>query len=231
MCCVDTRESQRLPGAEPFGEEEEHREPGLGTWVRRNIWLLVRLFITLAFSFCASLVVSQFSYGLEGDPEVLTVEQINSGQLPEGVERGDFVRITGTPAIPDDLEPTDLVGGPDSGIGISTRYSTFYFYWRLEETGDNLLIQSVESVPSVGGGEQVWEGKLERVGTVIFYQTTQEGLRLAGLPRDESIPVIEIGSTPEYYRQIFPAYTAILVLWAGSVGWFVWRRNKPFEGL
>lgn len=230
---MDTRESRRPVGArDPDGAgHSEPRRPGLGSWVRRNVWLLVRLGIVLAFSFCASLVVSQFSYGLQGDPVELTVEQVTSGQIPESVERGDYVRITGTPAIPSNPDQDVLVGEPESGIGISSRYSTFYYYWELEETGDNLLMQSVESIPAPGSGERVLEGRLERVETVIFYNTTQDGLQRAGLPAGDDIPVIETGSTPEYYRQIFPAYAAILVLWAGSVVWFAWRKNKPFEGL
>jgi hypothetical protein len=73
----------------------------------------------------------------------------------------------------------------------------------------------------------VWRGKLETVGTVIFHDTTQKGLRGAGLPTNESIPVINTGETPEYLRQIFPAYSAIIALWL-----FSWpgslEEKKPF---
>jgi hypothetical protein len=66
---------------------------------------------------------------------------------------------------------------------------------------------------------------------VIFYDTTQQGLKRAGLPSDKSIPVINTGETPQYLRQIFPAYSAIIALWLLSVAWLVWKRNKPFLGL
>jgi hypothetical protein len=69
------------------------------------------------------------------------------------------------------------------------------------------------------------------VGTVIFHDTTQEGLKSAGLPRDESIPVVNTGETPQYLRKIFPAYSAIIVLWLLSVAWLIWRKNKPLLGM
>jgi hypothetical protein len=69
------------------------------------------------------------------------------------------------------------------------------------------------------------------VGTVIFRSTTQEGLKHAGLPRDDSIPVVNTGETPEYLREIFPAYSAIIVLWLLSIAWLAWKRNKPLLGM
>ena len=222
---VDTRNTQELSGA-----VEAPEEPGLGAWIRRNPWLLMRLFIVMVFTFGASTTAANFSYGLEGEPIVLSVEQINRGQLPPGTEIGDYVEIRGTPQIPDDLKLEQL-GNPESKIAISSRYSTTYFYFELGETGDNLLLQTVESLPDPETGERVWRGKLSNVGTVIFHDTTQEGLRRAGLPRDENIPVVETGDTPEYYRKIFPAYSAIIGLWLASVVWLVWKKNKPFLGL
>jgi hypothetical protein len=120
---------------------------------------------------------------------------------------------------------------PESRVGISARYSTTYMYFDLRETGDNLLIQTVEAVPQPGLGERLWRGKLATVGTVIFHDTTQRGLESAGLPRDERIPVIETGDTPEYYRRIFPAYAAIIGVWILSIAWLIWKKNKPFLGL
>ena len=222
---MDTRNTQELSGA-----VEAPEEPGLGAWIRRNPWLLMRLFIVMVFTFGASTTAANFSYGLEGEPIVLSVEQINRGQLPPGTEIGDYVEIRGTPQIPDDLKLEQL-GNPESKIAISSRYSTTYFYFELGETGDNLLLQTVESLPDPETGERVWRGKLSNVGTVIFHDTTQEGLRRAGLPRDENIPVVETGDTPEYYRKIFTAYSAIIGLWLASVVWLVWKKNKPFLGL
>ena len=224
---MDTRNTRR-PSGERGGEFREER--GLGAWIRRNPWLLMRLFIVMVFTFGASTTAANFSYGLEGEPIVLSVEQVNRGELPPGTEIGDYVEIRGTPEIPDDLRP-EQIGRPDSGIAVSARYSTTYLYFELEETGDNLLLQTVESLPDPKTGGQVWRGKLSNVGTVIFHDTTQEGLRRAGLPRDESIPVVETGDTPEYYRRIFPAYSAIIGLWLASVAWLVWKKNKPFLGL
>jgi hypothetical protein len=224
---VDTRNTRR-PSGERGGEFREER--GLGAWIRRNPWLLMRLFIVMVFTFGASTTAANFSYGLEGEPIVLSVEQVNRGELPPGTEIGDYVEIRGTPEIPDDLRP-EQIGRPGSGIAVSARYSTTYLYFELEETGDNLLLQTVESLPDPKTGGRVWRGKLSNVGTVIFHDTTQEGLRRAGLPRDESIPVVETGDTPEYYRKIFPAYSAIIGLWLASVAWLLWKKNKPFLGL
>jgi hypothetical protein len=189
----------------------------------------MRLFTVIVFSFAASTVAANFSYGLEGKPTVLSVDQLNSGRLPAGTEIGDYVQVTGTPDV-GEVKP-ETVGRPDSGIAVVSRYSTSYFYFRLQETGDNLLIQTTQGLPRDLQGERVWRGKLETVGTVIFHDTTQDGLKSAGLPRDESIPVVNTGETPEYLRKIFPAYSAIIVLWLLSVVWLVWKKNKPLLGL
>jgi hypothetical protein len=224
---VDTRDKRPLSG-----EREDHdEEPGLGTWIKRNRWLLTRLFTVIVFSFAASTVAANFSYGLEGKPTVLSVDQLNSGRLPAGTKLGDYVRVSGTPDV-GEVKPT-TIGSPESGIGVVSRYETAYLYFRLQETGDNLLIQSTQGLPRdiQSSGERVWRGKLETVGTVIFHNTTQEGLRRAGLPRNENIPVVNTGETPEYMREIFPAYSAIIVLWLLSIAWLAWKRNKPLLGL
>ena len=221
---VDTQNTQRQSQA---GEHYEER--GLGTWVRRNPWLLTRLFMVMVFTYGASTTAANFSYSLEGEPVNLSIDQVNRGELPAGTELGDYVEVTGSP----DFGPnTELIGVPESEIAVSSRYSAAYFHFRLEETGDNLIIQTAQTPPDVmETGEQVWRGKLATVGTVIFHDTTQSGLEAAGLPQDESIPVIETGDTPEYYRQIFPAYSATIGLWVLSIAWLVWKRNKPFLGL
>jgi hypothetical protein len=210
-------------GAKP---EEHYQEPGLGAWIKRNRWLLVRLFVVMVFTFGASTTAANFSYGLQGEPVQLSIEQLNEGQLPQGTQLGDYVEVTGTP---------DYGADPETGqprIGISSRYEASYYYFALEETGDNLLVQTAQTPPDVTKtGEQVWRGKLATVGTVIFHDTTQKGLEAAGLPTDQSIPVIETGDTPEYYRQIFPAYSVILGLWVLSVAWIVWKKNRPLLGL
>jgi hypothetical protein len=217
---MDTRELDKK--SSPYGEEP-HRRPGIGAWMARNSSLLVRLATVLILSLAASLVASNFSYGLEGKPERLPVEEINSGQLPPGVEVGDYVKITGSPNFSTNPE----TGEPS--IGLSSRYEVSYYYFRLNETGDNLLIQTSQQPPDVNDtGEQVYKGRLATVGTVLFHDTTQRGLEIAGLPRDESIPVVETGDTPQYYREIFPAYGAILGVWILSILWLAWKRNKPF---
>lgn len=224
---MDTRNTERVPG----GQEDYHyEERGLGPWIRRNPWLLTRLFIVIVFSFAASTVAANFSYGLEGEPTVLSVEQLNSGRLPAGTELGDYVEVSGTPNVGEDI---GRVGVPESEIAIVGRYSTSYFYFRLAETKDNLLIQTTQGIPEglQSSEERVWRGKLETVGTVIFRSTTQDGLKRAGLPRDDSIPVVNTGETPEYLRQIFPAYSAIIALWLLTVAWLAWKKNKPFLGL
>ncbi len=224
---MDTKDSRRLSGER---EDYDHEQPGLGAWIRRNPWLLSRLFIVMVFSFAASTVAANFSYGLEGEPTVLSVEQLNSGKLPAGTELGDYVQVSGTPNVGENL---GRIGVPESEVAIVGRYSTSYFYFRLAETKDNLLIQTTQGLPEglQDPEERVWRGKLETVGTVIFHDTTQEGLKNAGLPRDESIPVINTGETPEYLRQIFPAYSAIIALWLFSVAWLIWKKNRPLMGL
>jgi hypothetical protein len=224
---VDTTEKQPLSG-----EREDHfEERGLGPWIKRNRWLLTRLFTVIVFSFAASTVASNFSYSQEFRPTVLSVDQLNSGRLPAGTELGDYVQVSGTPEV-GEIKPT-TIGRPESGIGVVSRYETAYLYYRLDETGDNLLIQSTQGLPSdiQTSGERVWRGKLQTVGTVIFHSTTQEGLSRAGLPHSETIPVINTGETPEYLREILPAYSAIIALWLFSIAWLAWKRNKPLLGL
>jgi hypothetical protein len=229
MRAMDTRKEQTLSGYGTQPDEHHYKELGLGAWIKRNSWLLSRLFIVVVFTFGASTTAANFSYGLHGEPTTLSIEQLNSGELPPEAELGDYVEVTGTPAFGPNLEQ---VGGPESKIGVSARYSAAYFYFGLEETGGNLLIQTAQTPPDVTQtGEQLWRGKLATVGTVIFHDTTQSGLEAAGLPHDESIPVVETGDTPEYYRQIFPAYSAIIGLWLLSIAWLVWKKNKPFLGL
>ena len=224
---MDTTDKRPLSG----GQEDHYEERGLGPWIRRNRWLLTRLFTVIVFSFAASTVAANFSYGLEGKPTLLSVDQLNSGRLPAGTELGDYVQVSGTPDV-GEVKPA-TIGRPESKIGVVSRYETAYLYFRLEETGDNLLIQSTQGLPRniQNSGERVWRGKLETVGTVIFHNTTQDGLEHAGLPRNEAIPVVNTGETPEYLRQIFPAYSAIIVLWLLSIAWLAWKKNKPLLGL
>ena len=226
---MDTRGASRLTGPDRRDDEKLY-ERGLGPWVRRNPSLLLRLFIVTVFSFAASTVASNFSYALEERYTTLSVEQLNRGELPPGTELGDYVQVRGTAKVGG---PNARVGLEDSEVAVSSRYQTSYFYFRLQETGDNLLIQTTEGLPRNldDPTERVWDGKLETVGTVIFYDTTQESLKRAGLPSDKSIPVINTGETPQYLRQIFPAYSAIIALWLLSVAWLAWKRNKPFLGL
>jgi hypothetical protein len=212
--------SSRLPS--PEIPQRRSGKRGLGAWIRRNPWLLLRLFIVALFSVGASTVAANFSYGLEGKPVKLTIEQIERGQLPPGTEIGDYVEVRGTP----DYGVDRGTGRPS--IGVASRYEVSYYYFRLKETGDNLLIQQAQTPPDIDKtGERTWRGRLATVGTVIFHDTTQRGLEVAGLPRKEGIPVVETGDTPEYYRQLFPAYAAIVGLWLLSVAWLVWKKNKP----
>ncbi len=223
---MDTRNRQQL--YEPSGYAgDDYEERGLGTWLKRNPWLLLRLFMVMVFTFGATTVAANFTYGLQWNPVELDVAQINDGRLPARLEIGDYVEIRGTPDIPDGLRKED-VGRPGSKVGSVSRYSTGYYYYQLEETGDNLLLQSIENIPHPDTGEAVLQGKLSNVGTVVFHDATQEGLNSTNLPRNESTPVIETGDTPEYYRQIFPAYATIIGLGVLSIAWLVWKKNKPF---
>jgi len=230
MARMDTRDQKKPVGYQDVRPGEDYAEPGLGDWLRRNTALLARLFTVLIFTFGASTTAANFSYGLEGEPIRLSAEQLNRGELPPGTEIGDYVEVVGTADVPANLKET-RIGTSESRVGISARYSTTYMYFGLGETGDNFLLQTVEAVPEPGLGERLWRGKLATVGTVIFHDTTQRGLESAGLPQDERIPVIETGDTPEYYRQIFPAYAAIIGLWFLSIAWLIWKKNKPFLGL
>ena len=225
---MDTRNKSPISGER---EDDRYQERGLGPWIMRNPWLPTRLFTVIVFSFAASTVAANFSYGLEGNPTILSVAELNAGRLPAGTELGDYVQVSGSPDVGELRNGT--IGGPESKIGVVSRYETAYLYFRLGETGDNLLIQTTQGLPRdiQSPGERVWRGKLETVGTVIFHSTTQEGLKRAGLPRAETIPVINTGETPEYLRKIFPAYSAIIVLWLLSIAWLAWNKNKPLLGL
>lgn len=228
MRLVDTRESKGMLRPGEYPGREEPQEPGLGRWIKRNPWLLVRLFMVLVFSFGATSTAANFSYGLEINPIPLTVEQINDGELPPEATLEDFVEIRGTP---DYGEDTQLIGTEESQIGFSSRYSANYFYFQLEETGDNLVMQAAGLPPDVAeDGERVWRGQLSNVNAVIFHDTTQTALENAGLTTRGEVPIVETGDTPNYYRQIFPAYSTILVLWVLSMGWIAWKKNKPFMG-
>ena len=131
--------------------------------------------MVMVFTFGASTTAANFSYGLEGDPVTLSVEQLAAHELPPRTELGDYVEVRGTPDVGEKLERR---GTPESAIAISSRYSASYFYFRLRETGDDLLIQSAQGLPQglENPEERVWRGKLDTVGTVIFHDTTQEGL-------------------------------------------------------
>lgn len=223
---MDTQDSRRLSG--PSGHEDFHYEDrGLGSWIRRNTSLLFRLFFVLLFSLLLSIVGSNVSYNLQGAPTPLTAEQLNSGRLPAGTEPGDYVEVRGTANVG---PPNAKVGLEESEIAISSRYRTAYFYFRLQETGDNFLIQTTESLPRdlADPNERVWRGRLETVGTVIFYSTTQEGLERAGLPTNDNIPVINTAETPQYLQQFAAANWVIVGLWLSSVAWLIWKRNTPF---
>ncbi len=219
MEAMDTR-NQQTPPTHATNPHEHDENPGLGAWIKRNSWLLVRLFIVMVFTFGASTTAANFSYGLHGEPVTLSIEQLNRGELPAGTQLGDYVEVTGTPDFGSDPERPR--------IAVASRYEASYYYFALKETGSNLLIQTAQLPPDVTKtGERVWRGKLANVGTVIFHNTTQSGLERVGLPQDPSVPVVETGDTPEYYRQIFPAYSSIIALWVLSIAWLVWKKNKP----
>lgn len=222
---VDTRNNNQTSTLGRY-EDDHYDPPGLGAWIHRNPWLLVRLGMVIIFTFCAYLAAANLSFGLVGDPTVITAEQINRGELPAGIEQGDYVEVRGTPSVGSELR---VLGTPESEVGVVSRYtSANYFYFRLQNTGDNLLIQKAQAPPDFENPPNVFRGKLATVGTVIFHDTTQQGLKQAGLPTRETIPVIESSDTPQYYRQLFPAYLIIISLWLLSVIYLLWRKNKPF---
>ncbi|HEX5848954.1 MAG TPA: hypothetical protein VFY59_07125, partial [Rubrobacter sp.] len=137
---MDTREKKPLPDE----RVDYFEERGLGPWIKRNRWLLARLFTVVVFSFAASTVATNFSYSQEFRPTVLSVDQLNSGRLPAGTKLGDYVQVSGTPDV-GAIKPT-TIGRPESRIGVVSRYETAYLYYRLDETGDNLLIQSTQGL-------------------------------------------------------------------------------------
>ena len=225
---VDTRDYKKPLGYEELVPDDRHEEPGLGSWIKRNPWLLMRLFMVIVFSFGASTTAVNFSYGLEINPIQLSAEELNEGRLPAEAHIDDFVEITGTPNYGEDAS---RIGTEESKIGFVQRYSVAYFYFGLEETGDNLLIQTVQKPPDITkDGEQTWRGQLTNVDSAIFQDTTQRGLGDSGLATRGDIPIIETGETPDYHREIFPAYSAIIGLWVLSFAWLIWKRNKPIAG-
>ena len=224
---MDTRSTDRLYGRkEP--DEEFSRERGLGPWIGRNSSLLLRLGLAILFTLCATgVALPNLLYGLQGDPTVITAAQLNRGELPPGLEQGDFVEVRGTPDLPP--PGTKEFGTPESKVGVATRYSSaHYFYFRLEETGDKLLIQRAQTPPDSEDPPTVFRGSLATVGTVIFHDTTQKGLKQANLPNDEGIPVVESSDTPKFYRQLAPVYALVASLSPLSILYVLWRRNKPF---
>lgn len=225
---METKKTRDIFTGEDFDESADM--PGLGRWVKRNAWLLVRLFMVLVFTFGTTLIADQFSYGLQEEAVEFSVSEINEGGLPAGVSNGDYVRITGTADVGESLTAENL-GGPDSEVAFVLRYQVPYFYFQLDETGGNLLVQSANTVPDFGeirGEEILWEGRLSNLGTVIFFSSTREALETANLPTDQTIPVIETGDTPDAYRNLFPAYASVVVVWVVSLLWLIWKRNKPF---
>jgi hypothetical protein len=64
--------------------------------------------------------------------------------------------------------------------------------------------------------ERVWRGKLSNAWDTAIFHDTHVGLKNAALPRDESIPEVEVGSTPQFYREFFPIYRTVFALWLGS---------------
>lgn len=225
---MDTRDYKKPVGYEEFLPDDRQEVPGLGSWIKRNPWLLMRLFMVLVFSFGASTTAVNFSYGLKINPIQLSADELNEGRLPVEARLGDYVEISGTP---DYGEDPSQIGTEKSKIGFVQRYSVAYFYFGLEETDNNLLIQTVQKPPDVTkDGEQVWSGQLSNVSSAIFQDTTQRGLGSSGLTTRGDIPIIETGETPGYHRQIFPAYSAIIGLWIFSIAWFIWKRNRPIAG-
>ncbi len=95
---VDLRSTKRRTGYDGGGDGH-YEAPGLGAWIRRNPWLLTRLFIVMVFTFGASTTAANFSYGLEGEPVTLNVEQLKRGELPPGTELEDYVEVRGTPDV------------------------------------------------------------------------------------------------------------------------------------
>ena len=65
---------KNTPGAREVGEGYGPR--GLGPWIKRNPWLLFRLFFVMAFGFMVAMVASNLAYGLQGAPVRLSAEQI-----------------------------------------------------------------------------------------------------------------------------------------------------------
>lgn len=232
---MDTRDPQQKYG---YDEEsyDRYEPPGLGAWIHRNTWFLVRLFTVAVFTFGASLTAANFTYGLQAKPIQLTAEQLNKGQLPPGAQLGDYVEVRGTPDYGKNFKS---YGTPESKIAVSARYEVAYFYFGLKETKGNLLVQTSKGSPGANGqgapdinnrGERVWKGKLSNIESVIFPSTTHKGLTQASLPTKASVPVIETGDTPSYNRKLFPAYTAIISVWLLSVAWLLWKKNQPFLG-
>ena len=71
---VDTRDCKKPLGHKEFLPDDRREEPGLGSWIRRNSPLLVRLFMVAVLTFGASTTAANFSYGLQGETTMLTVE-------------------------------------------------------------------------------------------------------------------------------------------------------------
>ncbi len=57
---MDTRDYKKPLGYEEYRPDDQHEEPGLGSWIKRNPWLLMRLFMVLV-SLAAVLIAGSFT--------------------------------------------------------------------------------------------------------------------------------------------------------------------------
>lgn len=229
---METQSTDKLSGYRK-PDDEFFRERGLGPWISRNTSLLMRLGLAAIFTLCAtSVALPNLLYGFQDDPTVITAAQLNSGNLPPGLEQGDYVEVRGTPDLGrPETGPSGgaIYGTPESRIAVASRYtSANYFYFRLDETGDNFLVQKAQTPPDLQNPPTVFRGTLATVNTVIFHDTTQLGLKQANMPNDESIPVVESSDTPEFYRELAPIYLLVVSLSPLSILYLLWRKNKPF---
>src|SRR5688500_5600813 len=97
---VDLRNTEKPTSSDGVGDEYYETQE-LGYCIRRNPWLLLRLLNVMLFTFGASTTAANFSYGLEGEPTRLSVEQLERGELPPGTQLGDYVEVRGTPDVGD----------------------------------------------------------------------------------------------------------------------------------
>ena len=158
---MDTRDQQTRSDPTPLPTSTT-RSRGSGPGSDATPALLMRLFMVMVFTFGASTTAANFSYGLQGDPtqpehRATQPRRATAGDGARGLRRGH--------AAPRVIGPTpEQIGHPGVRDSRLLALQRGYFYFGLEETGDNLLIQTAQTPPDVDGDRRAGLARQARHG-------------------------------------------------------------------